>query len=109
MGEVVCVRVRLKPGSLARVEEWARTLRERREEALETLRLEGVTVESVFLEHAPDGDHLIYYMRAQDLERAYRVGRELAHDIQRYHEAFKRDAFDARTTLRLLVDLERDG
>jgi hypothetical protein len=47
--ETVCVRVRLKPGSLSRVRAWAAELTARREEVLATLRDEGVVVESAFL------------------------------------------------------------
>jgi hypothetical protein len=47
--ETVCVRVRLKPGSLSRVRAWAAEPTARREEVLATLRDEGVVVESAFL------------------------------------------------------------
>src|SRR2546423_1851131 len=47
--ETVCVRVRLNPGSLSRVHQWATELRTRSEEVLATLRNEGVLVESSFL------------------------------------------------------------
>ncbi len=66
--QVICKRIRLKPGSLPRVYEWAATLTQRRDEALATLKDQGVVVESAFLERAADGDFLVYYMRADDLE-----------------------------------------
>lgn len=107
MTEVVCVRIRIRDGALPLVEEWARTLHARRDEVMETLRLEGVTVESAFLEHAPDGDHLVYYMRAHSLEEAHRVGRALDLPIQAYHERVKKEAWGERTGLRCLVDFEQ--
>ena len=107
MTEVVCVRIRLREGALPLVEAWAQTLRERREEVLETLAREGVTVESAFLERAADGDFLVYYMRARSLEEARRVGRELDLPIQAYHRGFKENAWGERTELRCLVDFER--
>ena len=107
MTEVVCVRIRLREGALPLVEEWARTLAERRDEVLETLAREGVSVESAFLERAGDGDHLVYYMRARSLEEAYRVGAALELPIEAFHRDFKKRAWESRTTLRCLVDFER--
>jgi hypothetical protein len=106
--QVICRRIRLKSGSLDRVREWARTIAERREEALATLRDEGVTLESAFLERAGDGDYLVYYMRAHDLQRASGAAGRSTHPIDMYHQAFKQDTWDDRgVTLEVLVDLER--
>ena len=107
MTEVACVRIRLREGALPLVEEWARTLRERRDEVMETLAREGVTVESAFLERAADGDFLVYYVRARSLEEAGRVGAMLDLPLQAYHREFKARAWGERTELRCLVDFER--
>ena len=101
-----CVRIRLKPGTLSRVREWAAELSRRKAEVLETLREEGVLVESVFLEHAADGDFLIYYMKAPDLERSFRVVRAPTHPIDAYHRTFKEETWASSEQLELLVDLE---
>jgi L-rhamnose mutarotase len=100
--ETVCVRVRLKEGSLERVREWARELNARRDEVLATLRDEGVRVESVFL----DGDTLVYYMRADSLEQAREVYAHSTHAIDAYHQQFKDETFDGQTSLELLIDFE---
>ena len=105
--QVICKRIRLKPGSLPRVYEWARTLTARRDEALATLENEGVTVESAFLERAADGDYLVYYMRAHDLQQASGAAAQSTHPIDQYHQSFKRETWEERTTLELLVDLEQ--
>jgi len=94
-----CVRIRLKPGTLSRVREWAAELSRRKAEVLETLREEGVLVESVFLEHAADGDFLIYYMKAPDV-------RASTHPIDAYHRTFKEETWASSEQLELLVDLE---
>ncbi len=109
MTDVACHRIKLKPGSMSRVREWARELSRRRPEALATLADEGVRVESVFLEHAPDGDFLIYYMRAENLERSRDVAAQSPHAIDQYHQAFKRDTWDGGARLELLIDLEHHG
>ncbi len=109
MTRVACHRIMLKPGSMARVREWARELNGRRAEALATLSDEGVTIESVFLERTRDGDFLIYYMRGADLARSRDVAAKSKHDIDHYHQAFKRDAWEGGSELELLLDLEEPG
>jgi uncharacterized protein DUF6176 len=100
--ETVCVRVRLKPGSLPRVREWAAELTVRREEVLATLRDEGVVVESVFL----DGEELVYYLKAESLRQARTVYAASRHAIDAYHQDFKDATFAEESPLELLVDFE---
>lgn len=104
--ETRCARVKIRPGSLEAVREWARTINSRRDEALATLRDESVCVESVFLESAPDGDFLIYYLRGPNLARSDRVAASSKHSIDAYHYAFMRQHTEKGTPLELLIDLE---
>jgi hypothetical protein len=67
--ETLCVRVRLVPGSLPRVREWAAELNARRDEVMATLRDEGVRIESVFLE----GETLVYFLKADSVDEAREV------------------------------------
>lgn len=106
MSEVVCKRLKIKNGSLEAVREWARTISARRHEALETLRDEGVTLESVFLERASDGDYLVYYMRGHDLAASRQVARQSKHPIDEYHQRFMREHIESGSALETLVDLE---
>ena len=107
MFETNCVRIRLKPGSMERVREWAAEINRRSGEALATLKDEGVVVESVFLDSGEDGDFLIYYMKAESMERAKEAGRDSTHEIDAYHRQFQRDTFEYGKKLELLVDLDR--
>jgi hypothetical protein len=100
--ETLCVRVRLEPGSLPRVREWAAELNARRDEVLATLRDEGVRVESVFL----DGETLVYYLKADSVDKARDVYAGSQHAIDAYHQRFKDETFAERTQLELLVDFE---
>jgi hypothetical protein len=100
--ETVCVRVRLEPGSLQRVRAWAAELNARRDEVMATLEDEGVRVESVFL----DGETLVYYLKADSLERAREVYARSAHAIDAYHRQFKDETFAEETQLELLIDFE---
>ncbi len=50
------VKIKLKPNSLEKVREWAKTLNERKDKVIETLRDESVILESVFLDQNSEGD-----------------------------------------------------
>ena len=101
-----CVKVRLKPGSLKRVREWARELQARSGEVLATLRDEGVLVESVFLDSDEHGDYLVYYMKARNLGVAWESAQRSVHPIDTYHRQFKLDTWEGKTPLELLIDFE---
>ncbi len=101
MTETLCRRIKLKPNSIERVREWARTLTTRKEEALETLRNEGVAIESVFLESCPDGDYLIYYMKAKDFNKVKEVFDKSTLPIDVYHRKFKQETMIESSGLEL--------
>lgn len=103
--DVVCVRIQLQPDSLPRVRAWAEHLRAHRDEALQTLAAEGVTVESVFLDSGAEGDFLVYYMRSGSQQRAQEVAARSVAAIDAYHRAFKRDTWAVVRPLDLLLDL----
>ena len=105
-----CVKIQLKPNSLERVREWATTLNgSRRAEALATLRDETVVLEAAFLDHTTEGDFLIYVMKAENFEKAKQAAATSTHDIDKYHQAFKKDTWAGRKQLEMLVDLDRTG
>jgi hypothetical protein len=95
---------------LERVREWATTLNEtRREEALATLHDETVVLEAAFLDRTTEGDFLIYFMKAESFEKAEEAAADSLQEIDKYHNDFKRDTWDSRKTLELLLDLDRIG
>lgn len=102
-----CMKIRLKENSLERVREWAATLNQRKEEALATLKDESVVVESVFLDSTPEGDFLIYYMKAESFEQAKSAVEKSVHAIDEYHHQFMRETCTEFTRLELLLDLDR--
>lgn len=106
--ETRCAKIKLKPNSLERVREWAKTLTEtRRDEAIATLRDETVIIESYFLENTPEGDFLVAFMMAESFEKSRKAVETSTHDIDRYHQQFKADTWDSLQPLELLVDLDR--
>jgi hypothetical protein len=106
MPQIICRRIKLKPGSLPKVREWVQVIHDRQQEAFATLKDEGVFIESAFLDHASDGDYLIYYLRAESLSKASAVVAQSQHDIDRYHRQFQQETWESGTTLELLIDLE---
>ena len=107
--EVIAGVIELKPNSLDKVEAWAETINERIDEALATLRDDGVQLESWFHLSLHGKDYLLSYMRADSLERAYRAAETSPHAIDAYHQRFKRDTLAGGTRARLLIDLVSDA
>ena len=105
--ETRCVRIRLKPGSLGRVREWTSTINSQVDEALATLRDEGVIIECVFLDSSELGDFLIYFMKAESFEAAASAATTSGHAIDDYHRRFTRDTWLERSELETLIDLDR--
>ena len=105
--ETRAFRIKLKPGSRERVREWAEHISRHREEALETLRDEGVLLECFFLEQRDDDDYLIAIMTAASFDRSKAVVQESTHDIDAYHRAFQREVWDSVEVLERLVELPR--
>ena len=107
--DVVATVIELKPDSLGRVEAWAETLNARVDEAVATLRDEGVRLESWF--HLPlnGKDYLLCYMRAESMQKAQEVVKESPHAIDAYHQQFKKDTWVGGKRLRLLVDLVNEA
>ena len=106
MFETRCIKVKLKPGSLLHVRAWADELKSRKVEALETMREEGMVVESTFLDSTSEGDFLICLMKAQSFEKATGVVKQSLHAIDASHQTFKKDTTASVTQLELLVDLD---
>jgi hypothetical protein len=105
--ETCCVKIRLKPDSIEKVRTWAKTINERRDEALATLRDESVILETVFLDRTAEGDFLIYLMKAESFERSKAAVKNSVHAIDEYHQNFKRECWAGGKRLEMLVDLDR--
>jgi len=71
--ESQCIRVKLKPGKTEQFLDWALTLKSREDEVGESLKLEGLNAEFLFLERAQDGDYVTLYTRGRDLAAANRA------------------------------------
>ena len=105
--ETRCFKIKLKPNSLEKVREWAKTINEREREALATLRDESVILETVFLEQTSEGDFLIYLMKAENFEQAREAVQKSVHAIDEYHQNFKKETWETGEKLEMLIDLDR--
>ena len=103
--DVGAVLIRLKPNSMSNVAAWQAELNARKNEAIETLKSEGVFVESWFHVELEGQDYLIAYMRAEDIAKAQQIGRESSFPIDAMHKAFKQN-WEKGYKANLLVDLE---
>jgi hypothetical protein len=107
--QVLCGRIKIKAGALEEVREWFKILTDRKDELLYAFSQEGVWLESVFLEHAQDGDYLIYYTRQDDLEKVYTTLGKLGLPIRLFHvECWKKHCEEC-IVLEPLFDLQRNG
>ena len=111
--DVVAVLIKLKPNSQDHVREWAETINSRKDEALATLRDEGVVMESWFQVEVEGQDYLLCFMRSESIERAGQAVKTSQHAIDAYHKQFKAGTWvsGANISATLLVDLvpEKDG
>lgn len=102
-----CVKIKLRPGSLPRVREWATYIGTHKDEALATLEGESIVLESYFLDSSRAGDYLIGYIRAGSLAQAAEAVKRSTHELDAYHQQFQKDAWESGRALELLVDLTR--
>lgn len=89
---------------LSKVYEWKKYLNNNKEEVIESLKQEGVFLESVFLDKQGDENYLIYYMKFQDQEKGKAAFENSKLNVDKYHAQFKKEVFEKSTELELLVE-----
>jgi len=103
----ICIRTKVDPECLDEIREWFNTLKERLSETMETLESEGVVVESAFLDRHDNDVYLIYYLKAEDIDRAYEVFDQSTSPIDIYFKGCWKKYCSGRVVLEELLDLER--
>ena len=103
--DVGAVLIQLKIDRMADVQQWQQQLNQRKAEAIETLKAEGVFVESWFHVSLEGRDYLIAYMRAEDIAKAQQIGRESQFPIDQVHKQFKSN-WEKVYPAKLLLDLD---
>ncbi len=71
--ETQCVRIPLRRGETERFLSFIRAAQARKAEMLESMQAEGVVFECIFLERQAEQDSIIFYMQAENLEKAQRA------------------------------------
>lgn len=67
--DIGAVLIQLKPNALTHVDAWQAELNARKDEAIETLKAEGVRVESWFYLELEGNNYLLAYTRAEILKK----------------------------------------
>jgi hypothetical protein len=108
--EVTAALIELKPDSEEAVTDWNDFIMQHQNEALETLRKEGVTIESWFSLDLDGKSYLLCYMRMESEEKSLKAFAESSSFVDEYHQEFKKHAWvKGGTTMgKLLLDLVSD-
>lgn len=108
--EIIARLIELKPGTTEQVQDWAKFINEHRLTALETLRAEGIMIESWFALSLNDKDYLLCYMRVDSMSKAEQVAAGSSNPVDVYHQQFKVNTWVQGTggEGKLLVDLPAD-
>ena len=83
--EIASGLIQLKPDTQEKVELWRSTLSSRLKECLTTLRDEGVEIESWFQIEIQGQQYLLWYMRAESIQKAFEHAQTFKHDIDKFH------------------------
>lgn len=103
----ICIKTKVNTDLLDEVRAWFQTLKERLNETMETLKNEGVLVESAFLDKQGDDVYLIYYLKAHDIDKAYEIFEKSTSSIDSYFKECWKKYCKGRVVLEELLDLER--
>jgi hypothetical protein len=106
MYETQLLKIKIRPGKTARVIEFLRSLKSRKDLSLEAMRREGMVVETMFLERRDDGDYLYYYAKARDLALANQVNMEATDPLTMEIRNFVAETWDHITSPEPLLDLD---
>ncbi|OAN17917.1 hypothetical protein A3K86_03090 [Photobacterium jeanii] len=83
--EIASGLIKLRQGFDSNVEYWQQTMSTRIDEVMQSLQAEGVQIESWFKVKIEGDDYLIWYMRAESIERAVEVFQQSSKDIDKFH------------------------
>jgi hypothetical protein len=105
--QTICIKTKLKKGTADEVRDWFSILRKRISEVKETLKNEGVVVESAFLDHHGGDSFLIYYVKAENINRVYDIFEKSNLPIDDYFKECWKKYCEGREVLEELLDVDR--
>lgn len=100
--------IKLRPGSDTDLEEWRETLLARRDEALQTLRDEGVALESWFQIEIGGEPYLLWFMHAKSIGKAFETFMNSKHEIDAFHMEKMSKLAESQIEAASLLDLKVD-
>jgi hypothetical protein len=106
MYETQLLKIKIRPGKTAKVIEFLRTLRSRKDQSLAAMNREGMIIESMFLERRDDGDFLYYYAKARDLAQANLVNMQATDPLTLEIREFVMETWDHIVSPEPLLDLD---
>jgi len=92
--DIKAVLIKLKPNSEKTVQEWRREIERLRDQAIQSLRNEDISVESWFKTEISGESYLLAYIRANDIEKAHKVVAESTLKVDEIHQQFKKDCWE---------------
>lgn len=95
MSEIMLMKQKIEEGKMARLKEWMAEIRDREDEAIATLENEGMHSETAFIEQTDDGDYLIYYMKADDIDGVFEAFEQSSHDIDIEHQQVMKEVLES--------------
>jgi hypothetical protein len=96
---------RVKPGKSSRLRGWYADLEERREEALETQRAEGVSQEHAFILPGSEFDLLAVFIEVEDMDKANAAYFSSPFAIDAEHRAVMEECTEGGAEGRIYADL----
>ncbi len=105
--QVRCEQIKLKEGSLRKIKEWADHLNDSKDDLLDIFRDKSIKIESFFLNREKEGDYLILYYRADNIEEALNSIKMNPHPLDEYTRKMLLDVAESRTELEVLLDLAK--
>jgi len=105
--KAICIKTKLRKDFIDEVREWFKKLNDRMEETLESLKNEGIFVESAYLDLQGNDLYLMYYIRAVDITNAYDVFKNSKLAIDHYYKDCWKNYCEGRIVLEELLDIDR--
>lgn len=83
--EIAAGLIKVAPDAESLVQVWASTISRRMDEALLTLQDEGVEIESWFELELEGSKYLLWYMRAESIDKIWAAFEKSQHEIDHFH------------------------
>jgi len=106
--QIQCMKIKFRADRVDKFKNFANKISRDRKTFRDVLRTANIEVESVFIEHALDGDYLVLYQRTKDLLTSNQIFQQSTHPIDEEFRTIMAETLDpdSITTLELVLDGE---